>query len=238
MTSPRLTAERIGELALKLAMVASRPELGPWDVQYQQIERALIWHRQSCGPLQVALRSLEAVTTKRLSKCLDLISQQKAMLALAAQEGLDDTPVLDALIALYDALVRYDLGPDATPKQRLALEICKIPEVRKRYALLVRAGEITGDADGLKLPRAKRRRIACLTYAAMLAGWPAFIFTWMMLHGTLTPAELAVHLVACVAMSAYLTRGLFAEIRSDEHTVRDLNAHLRPRANDQGRFGK
>ncbi|WP_214279213.1 hypothetical protein, partial [Escherichia coli] len=65
------------------------------------------------------------------------------MLELAADDSSSDEALLDALIALSRSQVDYELGPSATPKQLLGLEVCEIPEVRARYAHLVRNGEIS-----------------------------------------------------------------------------------------------
>ena len=145
------------------------------------------------------------------------------MLELAADDSSSDEALLDALIALSKSQVDYELGPNSTLKQLLGLEVCEIPEVRARYAHLVRNGEISSTAEGLMLTRAKRRRIACYSLFAMFVAWLALVFVWMAIDGKLNMTQLIGYLVGSVVMSAVLTRGLFTELTSDERTVRDLN---------------
>ncbi len=229
MKTSRLTSERISQLALELAMISSQRTLGLADVQSQQIAQALQWHRQSCRPLQLVRRLYGALASRRLIKCLGLIADQKAMLRMAADDGCDDGAVLVALVELYDALVRFDLGPHATPKQRLALEICRIPQVRARFALLVRMGEIANTSNGLTLIRAKHRKIGCYAVLAMAAGLPALLFITLAVDGKLNFTQLAGYLTGTVVFAFVMTRGLFAELKFDERTVRDLNEQLKPR---------
>jgi hypothetical protein len=230
MTSPRLTSERVTQLADEIAMLSFRRVLGLVGVQSQQIASALWWHRQSCRPLQVARRLCWALASKRLSTCLALIASQKAMLRMAADEACDEGAVLDALVALYDSLVQFDLGPNATSKERLALEVCRVPEVRLRYAHLVRTGQIGTTPDGLALASGKRRRIAGYSMLAMFTAWPSLVFVTMALNGALNVMELAGYFAASLAMSALLTRGLFVQLDADERTVRSLNEQLKPRS--------
>lgn len=224
-----LTAERITELSLKLAILSSQRTIGQVDLQYQQLEQALRWHRSSCQPIQVALRLVQSLFSRRLTNCGALITQQKMMLRMAANEASDEARVLDALVGLSTVVAQFELGPDTTPKQRLAFAACEIPAVRARFALLVREGEIDSSPDGLKLLNASRRRIVAYAIFAMLAIWPGMIFIMMAMHGTLDLRELAGYLVGTVGLSAYLTRGLFTRLRADERSLQDLNSQLKPR---------
>ena len=232
MSRPRLTAESITQRSLELAMVFSQRTVGGADVQWQQIAQAINWHRLSCRSLRIALRWYQALLSRRLTKCFALIAEQRAMLELAADDSSSDEALLDALIALSRSQVDYELGPSATPKQLLGLEVCEIPEVRARYAHLVRNGEISSTAEGLTLTRAKRRRITGYSLFAMFVAWLALVFVWMAIDGKLNLTQLMGYLVGSVVMSAVLTRGLFTELTSDERTVRDLNERLRPRPVD------
>lgn len=225
-----LTATRITEISLKLAMIFSQRTLAMTDLHLRQVQLALNWHRKSCQPGQVARRLVHALFSNRLTKLIALITQQKAMLKLAADEGSDDAPVLDALVALSTAVTVFELGPNATPKQRLAFSACEIAAVRSRFAHLVREGSIGTDPHDLRLQSATRRRIASYVTFAMLASWSGMVFITMAMYGTLDPWELAGYLVGSVVLSAYLTRGMFTELRADERTVQDLNSKLQPRS--------
>ncbi len=229
MKPAQLTAERITELALVLSMLSSQRSIGLVDTLYQQFEQALRWHRRSCRPIQIARRLVRAVLTRRAASCLDLIAQQKAMLRLATDEGADGLAVLEALLSLSTAQVLFELGPDATPKQRLALGACKTSAQQARFALLVRQGDIASGPDGLRLLRVTRRRLGAYATFAMFAAWPGLLFIAMALDDALSLQQLAGYLTGSVGISAWLTSGLFTEIRSDERVVQDMNAHLSPR---------
>ena len=122
------------------------------------------------------------------------------MLELAADDSSSDEALLDALIALSRSQVDYELGPSATPKQLLGLEVCEIPEVRARYAHLVRNGEISSTAEGLTLTRAKRRRITGYSLFAMFVAWLALVFVWMAIDGKLNLTQLMGYLVGSLSL--------------------------------------
>jgi len=86
MKPDRPDGERITELALRLAMVSPERALGLIDLHFKQFEQALLWHRQSCKPVNVARRLTQSMLSRRLSKCLALVAQQKKMLQLATDD--------------------------------------------------------------------------------------------------------------------------------------------------------
>ena len=231
MKRTQLKATRLTELALKLALLSSRSAPERVEVQFHEFERALRWHRWSCRPVQLARRIAQALISNRVSECRELIAKQKAMLSMAASEtpGSDES-VLHALINLSTALVRYELGPDSTPKERLAFEAADMPLVRQRFASLVRHGELEASLEGLKLLRAKHRRLEAYGAAALLAAWPSLLFIVASIEGFLNPDDLVAYIAGSVLMSALLTRPLFTELRADERTVEDLSSQLKPRA--------
>jgi hypothetical protein len=233
-----LTAERITELALKLAMLSSHRAIGLADLQFRQIEGALRWHRASCRPISLVPRIVDAAVSGRLRRCLALIAEQKAMLHMAADEGSDDVLVLDALIALSTAVVHYEILSSPTPKLRLALAACGPPAKRARLARLVRGGEIESTPAGLRLLGATRRRVAAYGALAMFIMWPGAIFLKMAIDGALSPEQLVGYLIGTVLISVWLTRGLFTALRSDERMVLDLNSNLRPQAAKQDPAGR
>jgi hypothetical protein len=224
-----LEGERISELALQLAMVSPQRKLGLMNLHREQFELALLWHRQSCKPINVARRLAESVFSGRSSKCLALIAQQKAMLQLAADDSSDNEDILDALFALISALEQFELGPDATPKQKVGLAACHVPAVRSRYASLVRKGDIESVPTGLNLRRATRRRIAGYAMFAMFAGWPGILFFRMAADGAISIGQLVCYLVGSVVVSAWLTRSVFKQVRNDELEVQNVNSRLQPR---------
>jgi hypothetical protein len=228
--SESLTGERIAELSLKLAMLSSQRSIGQADLQYRQLEESLRWHRWSCQPIQVGRRIVHASLSRRLPNCLALIREQKVMLQLAADEGSDDALVLDALVALATAVAQFELGLNPTPRQRLAFAACEVPAIRARFAQLVRAGDVESAHNGLTLLRTARRRVEAYQTFALIAGWEGALFIAMALNGAIDQGELVGYLVGSVVFSAYLTSGLFAELRADDRAVRELNAQLRPRA--------
>lgn len=228
MNRVRLTAEHITELALQLALLSSRRAVGQVDLHYRQVEGALRWHRWSCQPIQVVRRLIQAAFSQRLLKCVALLRQQTAMLRLAADDGSDVVLVLEALVALSTSVAQYELGPNPTPKQRIAFAACEVPALRARFAQLVRGGQIDSSPAGLRLLHATRRRIAAYAVFALFAGWSGLLFVAMAIRGTLDLQHLAGYLCGSVLISAYLTRGLFTELRADQQTVLDLNSHLKP----------
>lgn len=238
MKLSRLTSERISLLAAELTMLSAPRTFGHADSFCEQLVGALTWHRDSCRPAQILRRVVQALLSRRLRQCLDLIEHQQAMLQLAAEDCCDETEVLDSLVALSTAVEHFELGPDATAMQRLAFSACQIPEVRDRFALLVRSGEIEGTPSGLQLWRATRRRVAAYSVFAVLVGWPTLLFGMMKMDGKLTPVQLTAYMVGALAMAAWLTRGLFTELKSDERTVQDLNARLKPRPAQDGPAAK
>lgn len=229
MIHKRLTAEHITALAQQLAMLSSRRTIGQVDQNHRQIEGALRWHRWSCHPIQVVRRLAQAAFSQRLLKCIALLREQFAMLRLAADDGSDGVVVLDAILTLATSVVQYELGPNLTPKHRIAFAACEGSVQRDRYAQLVRAGEIDSCPAGLTLLHVRRRRIAAYAAFALFAGGMGLFFVGLATRGILDLQHLAGYLVGSVLISAFLTRGMFAELRTDEKAVRDLNSHLRPR---------
>jgi len=209
-------------------MLSAGRTVGQVDLHYRQVEGALRWHHWSCQPIQVVRRLVQAALSQRMLRCIALLRQQVAMLQLAADDGPDVVLVLEALLALSTAVAEYELGPDPTPKQRIAFAACEVPALRARFAQLVRAGEIHSGPAGLRLLHAARRRIAAYSAFALIAGWSALFFIGMAMRGTLDLQHLAGYLFGTVLISAYLTRGLFRELRTDEQTVLDLNSQLKP----------
>lgn len=229
MKRSHLTSERISLLAAELTMFSAPPTVGHADAFCEQLVGVLAWHRDSCRPAHLGRRLLQALASRRLRQCLTLIDRQQAMLQLAADDCCDELQVLNSLVELSAAVEDFELGPEATTQQRLALSTCRIPEVRARFALLVRSGEIESTSDGLRLPRANRLRIAAFGVFVMLVGWPTLLFAVMAVAGELTSVEFAAYVCGSVVMAFLLTRGLFTGLKSDERTVRDLNAQLKPR---------
>jgi hypothetical protein len=224
-----LKGDRITELSLKLAMLSSQRSIGLADIQFREIEGALRWHRWSCRAIPLARRLLQALLSRRFTKCMALVAEQKAMLHSAADESSDDEPVLRALVALSSAVVHYELGPCPTPKQRLAFAACEIPSARARFAHLVREGEIESTPEGLRLLHAARRRVAAYIMLAAFVSWPGLLFAEMALDGRLSPEGLVGYLIGAVLVSVWLTRGLFTELRADELVIHQLNSRLKPR---------
>lgn len=230
MKSAPLTAERITELSLRLAMATTQRSVGLADLQFRQIEGALRWHRTSCRPINLARRVVHAAFSGRLRQGLALIAEQRAMLRMAADEGGDDGLVLEALLALSTAVARIELGSCPSPKLRLALAACRLPVQRARLTHLVRGGEIECAPEGLRLLRVTRRRLWAYGALAAFMLWPGAIFLNMAINGALSPEQLAGYLIGTVLIAVWLTRGLFAELRTDERMVLELNSSLRPRA--------
>ncbi|WP_423600020.1 hypothetical protein [Roseateles sp. MS654] len=223
-----LTAERITELSLRLAMASSPRAIGLANLQFRQIEGALRWHRASCRPLQLARRLVHATFSGRLGQCLTLVSEQQAMLLMAADEGGDDSLVYEALLALSAAVGHYELRASPTPKLQLALAACGHPAQRARLAHLVRHGEVESTASGLRLIGAYRRRVAAYGALAMLIAWPTAIFLNMALSGALGAAQLVGYIFATVVIATWLSRSLFTDLRTDERLILGLNSCMRP----------
>lgn len=223
-----LTGERITELSLRLAMLSSQRAFGLTTVQFQQIEGALRWHRASCRPVNVLRRIVDSAVTGRLRQAVALISDQKAMLRMAADEAGDDGLVLEALFALSTAVADYDLQPAAAPKMRLALAICRLPAKRARFACLVRNDEVEAGPNGLRLRGATARRNAAYGAVTLFTAWPGAIFLRMAIDGALSLSHLAGYLIGTVLISVWLTRSLFTELRADERLMLELNSNLRP----------
>lgn len=228
MKRSRLTSERISLLAAELTMFSAPRTVGHADTFCEQLAGALTWHRDSCRNAQLARRVLQALASRRLRQCLALIAHQQALLQLAAEDCCDESLVLDSLVALSAAVENFELGPEASPQQRLALSACQIPEVRNRYAWLVRSGSIESTPGGLRLLRTTSRRIGAYSMFAVLVGWPSLLFSLLTVDGKLSADQFAVSVACSVVMAAWLTRGYFTELKSDERTVRDLNSRLKP----------
>lgn len=224
-----LTSERITQLALELTMLSTPPAIGLAAGRLQELEGALRWHRDSCRPFRLAGRVVQALISRRLPALLSLVSQQGTMLRMAADDGSDDAAVLESLMALSDAWVQFELGPHATPKARLALATCRTEAERTRFAQLVRQRDITVDHKKIALQRLGRRRAGAYASVAVLAGWPGLIFCCMAAQGALDLWQLACYLIGDVAITVWLTRGMFVEIRSDTRTVQEVNSMLSPR---------
>lgn len=228
MTRRELSSKRITLLALELAMASSPRSLGAADIQFRKIEQALVMHRAACRPFQIVQRLWDALLSGRLSLYLDLVTQQRSLLRMAADDGSDAIDVLQALAALKHALARFELGPRATPTQRMALEACSSPAASARYALLVRAGEIGSTPAGLLLARTTRRMVASCSFFAMVAGAPLLFSTATLGHSPTTLQWVGL-LGVSIALSSWLTRGLFETLKADVRAVRDLNDRLKPR---------
>jgi hypothetical protein len=189
----------------------------------------LRWHRHSCQPIRLVGRLAQALFSRRLPALLSLVSQQRAMLQMAADDGSDDAAVLESLMALSDAWVQFELGLHAATKARLALATCRTEAERTRFAQLVRQGDITVDHKEIALRRLRRRRACAYASVAMIAGWPGLIFSCMAVKGALDLWQLACYLTGALAIAVWLTREMFVEIRSDTRTVQGLNSMLSPR---------
>lgn len=238
MKAAALTAERITELSLRLAMASSPRVIGLADLRFRQIEGALRWHHASCRPLPLVRRIVQATFSGRLGGCLVLVREQRSMLRMAADDGSDDGRVYEALLALSTAVGHYELRVGPTPKLQLALAACGHPARRARLSRLVRDGAIESTPAGLRLLGANRRRIAACAALALFIIWPGAIFFKMALDGALDAGQFIGYLIGTVLMATWLSCGLFTDLRADARLVLELNSSLRPQSVDQDAAGK
>lgn len=235
MTREHLTSERINELAIRLALLGSRRTIEDADDQIKQLEQVLLFHLRSCQPLRILARLLLAALSGRFLNCAALIGEQRALVQLAADESSQNASVLEAIAVLSKAVIRFELGRDASERHRIAYAACNIPTVRIRFAQMVRRGDIAFNRTGLTLLRARRRRLAAYGFVSALAAGPGSVFITMAISGTIGLADLCLYLVSSILMAAYLTRGNFADLREDERVIRDLNSRPRLRLAKQQR---
>lgn len=151
------------------------------------------------------------------------------MLTLAAAETPDAKEVLELVAVSFACAQEYELGKQASAKQRNGLQACTEPVLRREYAKLVRKGEIADAQTGLSLHRSKERRRTGYLAFMMFVGWTWLVLAQMAVNGALDAFALIVHMIGALIMSWWLTKGLFASVRSDEKTVAKVNSVLRIR---------
>lgn len=221
--------DKIDDLAFRLSMLTVRHGHDLVRANADEFKAALFFNRRSCQPAHLARRFVYAAATRRLRNHRELVASQRTMLALAADDSAVAEEVLDAFLKLSSLAHQFELGPDASDKQRRGLLACNVFKTRAHYAKLVRGGEIADSPTGFSLHRAKSRRRTGYVMFAMMVAWTWFLFIKMALDGAVEVGQLAEYMTGSVILSWWLTRSVFAAVRDDERNVKEVNSGLGPR---------
>jgi hypothetical protein len=223
-----LEIDRIDDLAAQLAMLTANQAPDMFFAHTAQFRASLLSHHQACRPVTLSKRFAQALLTGRLVRFMHLVARQQTMLKLAANEAAETHDLYVALKDLQDAQEHYSLGPAATHKQKLGWRACHFPVLKAHYETLVRNGEVADMPEGLSLHRAKARRHVAYILFALLVAWEWLVFIAMAINGALNLAELVSYMAGAPLLSFWLTRGLFAALRTDQRAVEQVNMTLRP----------
>lgn len=224
-----LDSERIVDLAWQLSR-GDLPQQSELRFSREDLFRTYLLHtRGACKATAVARRLMAATIAGRMKDERRLLTAQRILVKLAADEDSLIEDVFAALVTTAQYTEEHLLGRCATAKQKVALRAIDDPEVHARYSRLVREGAVSDTETGLAMPLAKRRRLASVLLGVGTAVWMLVMLFAMLSIGPIDIWNLVGYLLMTTVMSVWLGRGQLSEVRDDENAVSAASAGLGPK---------
>ena len=224
-----LDSDRIIDLAWQLAR-GDLPQRSELCFAREDLFRTQLFHaRSACKATAVATRLVAATVARRLDDERRLLSAQRHLVKLAADEDSLVEDVFVAFVATAQADEENLFGKHATVKQKVALRAIDDPELSARYSRLVREGAVSDAKAGLAMPIANRRRLASVLFGVGTAVWMLVVLSGMLLIGPMDAEHVVGYGLLTTVMSVWLGRGQWSEVRDDENAVGFASDALGPK---------
>ena len=224
-----LDSDRIVDLAWQLSR-GDLPRQSELRIAREDLFRTHLFHvRSACKATAVARRLVAAMVAGRMDDERRLLSAQRLLVELAADEDSLIEDVFVAFVTTAQATEDHLLGKRATVKQKVALRAIDDPEARARYSRLVREGAVADVKVGLAMPLAKRRRLASVLFGVCTAVWMSIVLCGMLSIGPMDIGNLVGYVVLTTVMSVWLGRGQLSQVRDDEKAAEVASMGLRPK---------